>query len=251
MGGVFAGLLVAFALSGGGMAEPGQPAPPATSVTAAEAAEAVKSWPKAASVRTDGLRAEEKAVRERTRDALLYERTAMVSALVRIIDQYAQGNHAQEIALDRTAQRNRSKIAIATEAGRVLGAYRAPEAVPALVRHLTFVGRPARVSQARMEDYYPFTEALGQMGVPAAEAVTAQAEGTDDEVTAALAGIVLHKALGYRLGKIHLQDRIAAAEDPARKKRLTQVVGYMDEMETQPSKLMSVLLTPIYGAPAK
>ncbi|MDB5103567.1 MAG: hypothetical protein JWP91_1256 [Fibrobacteres bacterium] len=110
----------------------------------------------------------------------------------------------------------------------LLGSLRDAEAVPFLVRNLTFsvFYRETKRPQT-IEDQLPAVKALADIGSPSLEPVLARAESEDEEMTHRAAAWIWRSVLGSERAGMVLEEEAKRAADPAVKQRLRAVSGFV------------------------
>ncbi|NLN76095.1 MAG: hypothetical protein GX139_07265 [Armatimonadetes bacterium] len=144
----------------------------------------------------EDLKSTDQWVREWAEQRLLAIHTSVVKGLIKIVedesaDQAMHGPLYRSVAL--------------------LGAYRAPEGIGALVGRLTYLpSLPDRVRpvEEEYEGYYPCAKALVSIGLPARDKMTSIIGGSSNELERALAAWVLVKIEGKEQA-VSLLDRYA------------------------------------------
>lgn len=120
---------------------------------------------------------------------------------------------------------------------RTLGILRAEEAVPLLVKHISYMPparkgskiTPSKKSSWLLRDMLPCVDALAKIGHPAFDAVVKKVCETDDTHTVMCVAITLRVGFGADDAITLLRAREAACKVAREKSRIKQVITSIDE----------------------
>jgi hypothetical protein len=114
----------------------------------------------------------------------------------------------------------------------VLGKLRATQAVPLLVRNLTYEAFYKNTKRPQTtEDLYPAVSALIEIGSPSLNSVLERVKNDSDPTVTRTAAAVIYGVLGGRRASSWLKEEAAAERSGDRKRRLEDVAHAIEELQ--------------------
>ena len=164
-----------------------------------------------------GLESESPTVRaQASAEALARRQPDDIAAILAIVEKYLSDEARQGTVKDNML---------------LLGKLRAVQAVPLLVRNLTyevFYKRTKRLQST--EDLYPAVQALIDIGQPSVRPVLARLAVEGGETLEKNGATTLHRILGRSGARELLLSEIAAARDEQTQARLRKVITVLDQL---------------------
>lgn len=159
----------------------------------------------------------------------LGDHQATVSSLMRLLgDQEAVKAWSQAA---RAAGKEDDWRTPMTVAMRLLGDFRAPEAVPLLFEHLTYDKPWTKVTDSwTIGDRYPAAGALAKIGMPAVRPAIDRIKTAQDELERRVCVWILTQVEGVAVARLRLEHELQVEEKSLYRFRLREALGVLEKL---------------------